>query len=294
MTYHAGEQWVQQQVGVREEADSLARIITPTLNQKAQKFLQNQYFAIAASIDSQGWVWASLLLGKPGFIQVGSDRCVQIPISSVRGELLPQNLESCSDLGILVIDFATRKRLRLNGTAKISPQHIELTTEQVYFNCPKYIQKRYLATEIAIPSKPLSVQEWKVLPSKWETKIAQADTFFIASWYPEAGADASHRGGNPGFIQFSSERELIFSDYVGNNMFNTLGNLVAYPKAGLLFLDFAGEEILQIIGKAEIVWDSPNRESQRLIKFKIHGVREISNAHPLRWQFVEYSPFNPR
>lgn len=298
MTYHAGERWVQQQAGVQKEAERLTRTIQPTVETKAQKFLQEQCFAIAASVDAQGWVWASLLLGKVGFIKVISDRNLQIPISSVREELLLENLNICSDLGVLVIDFANRRRLRLNGKASLDHQHINLTTEQVYFNCPKYIQKRHLTSEITNLSTQPSVKEWETLPSPWHQEIANADTFFIASWHPESGADASHRGGSPGFIQLASDREIIFPDYVGNNMFNTLGNLVTHPKMGLLFLDFAGSHVLQITGEAEIIWDQAKVASfsggQRLIEFKIDRVQEIFYAHPLSWQFVEYSPFNPQ
>jgi hypothetical protein len=92
MTYHAGERWVQQQAGVREEAEGLTKIISTTLNKKAQKFLQEQCFAIASTVDSQGWVWASLLLEKPGFIKIIGDRKIAIPILSVQDHLLRQNL----------------------------------------------------------------------------------------------------------------------------------------------------------------------------------------------------------
>jgi hypothetical protein len=297
MTYHAGERWVQQQAGVREEAEGLTKIISTTLNKKAQKFLQEQCFAIASTVDSQGWVWASLLLEKPGFIKIIGDRKIAIPILSVQDHLLRQNLDSCSDLGILVIDLANRRRLRLNGQAALTNENITLTTEQVYFNCPKYIQKRHLARDTAGNATEQKVQQWETLPAKWEKHIANADTFFIASWHPESGADASHRGGNPGFIQLPSYDTLMFPDYVGNNMFNTLGNLVKYPQAGLLFLDFEKGDQLQIAGKAEIIWHQTDINAfsgaKRLIRFKIHRVQEISVAPPVSWEFVDYSPFNP-
>ena len=70
--------------------------------------------------------------------------------------------------------------------------------------------------------------------------ISSADTFSIASAHPEAGADASPRGGNPGFVPFLGENALEFTDYSGNTMFNTLGNIAANPGTGLLFLDFEG------------------------------------------------------
>lgn len=294
MTYHPGERWVQEQVGVREEADGLAKIIRSSLEPKAQKFLQEQFFAIAATVDSQGWVWASLLLGKSGFIQGIGKREIQIPVEAVRDDLLCQNLNTCEDLGLLVINFANRRRLRLNGKAQVNHHKIELITEQVYFNCPKYIQKRQLVIEITNHSPKPTIQEWQTLPLEWQKQIAKADTFFIASWHPNGGADASHRGGNPGFIQVLSDNVLTFLDYMGNNLFNTLGNLVDYPQCGLFFLQFEENSALQLTGTATILWQTIEESSQRLVTFHIHRIRELSFTQKLHWQFLEYSPFNPR
>ncbi|MBD2020206.1 pyridoxamine 5'-phosphate oxidase family protein, partial [Leptolyngbya sp. FACHB-36] len=122
------------------------------------------------------------------------------------------------------------------------------------------------------------------------------DTFFIASLHPTHGADASHRGGYPGFVQVDSER-LVFPDYSGNNMFNTLGNLQVNPSAGLLFIDFEQGHTLQLTGSATIVWE-PERiatvaGAERLVEFQVQQVQQTSCASRLRWQFVEYSPANP-
>lgn len=51
----------------------------------------------------------------------------------------------------------------------------------------------------------------------------------------------SHRGGPTGFLQLAEQgggTVLRWAEYQGNNMFQTLGNLMLNPKAGLLILDF--------------------------------------------------------
>ena len=130
-----------------------------------------------------------------------------------------------------------------------------------------------------------------------ERWIQQADTFLIASAHPEGGADSSHRGGNPGFVRVSESSELTWPDYVGNNMFNTLGNIAANPLTGLLFLDFTSGSTLQLTGQARIIWDTAqmaeHKGAERLVSFRIEQVLEIQNWLPLRWQFNGYSPFNP-
>ena len=81
-----------------------------------------------------------------------------------------------------------------------------------------------------------------------------ADTFFIASGYRDEGdsaafgMDASHRGGERGFVRVVDEGRLEFPDYAGNNHFNTIGNLVLDPRAGFLFVDFETGGLLQLTG----------------------------------------------
>lgn len=113
-------------------------------------------------------------------------------------------------------------------------QRIKLRSKlnKYFFNCPKYIVPRTLISarinqQAAKPSISYTLNETQ---QNW---INQADTFFIASCHPTKGADASHRGGEPGFIRVVNENKLIFSDYTGNNLFQTFGNLVVNPNAGL-------------------------------------------------------------
>jgi hypothetical protein len=79
---------------------------------------------------------------------------------------------------------------------------------------------------------------------------------------------------------------IAFDDYPGNTMFNTLGNLVAHPPAGLLFVDFESGDVLQLTGRALVRPDFS-------VVFEVHEVRETPRASPLRFRFVAYSTANP-
>jgi hypothetical protein len=56
---------------------------------------------------------------------------------------------------------------------------------------------------------------------------------------------------------------------------------------GLLFVDFAGGGVLQLRGRASVGDD-------RSVEVTIEEVRETPAACPLRYDFVDYSPVNPR
>lgn len=49
---------------------------------------------------------------------------------------------------------------------------------------------------------------------------------------------------------------MIWPDYAGNNMFNSMGNLAVDPTAALLFIDFESGDVLQLTGRATLEWAS--------------------------------------
>jgi uncharacterized protein len=189
---------------------------------------------------------------------------------------------------MIVIEFATRRRMRINGTAKIDNGAIVIHSEQVYSNCPKYIQARTWQTQIGARNQA-SVQHSAEFSEQQRRWIQEADTFFIASHHKDGGADASHRGGNSGFIQVLDKNTLRFPDYTGNTMFQTLGNISVNPNCGLLFIDFERGSTLQLNGIANILWEN----QERAIEFHTSEIIEIVGAIPLRWEFKSYSPHNP-
>ncbi len=298
MSFHSGEIKVQTQAGVQEEAQRLCHVISSTIKPSAQEFLSKQQLAVASTVDTNGRVWASLLTGKPGFVQALNLQTIQINATPIQSDPLHQNLHTINDIGLLVIDLVNRRRLRLNGKAELDQQKIKLQIQQVFFNCPKYIQVRHIEKTVTdLLGKPEALKT-DALSEKHQLWITQTDTFFIASYHSESGADASHRGGFPGFVQVVNSHKLLFPDYSGNNMFQTFGNLIVNPNAGLLSIDFEQGHTLQLTGKAKVIWDADRLSefpgAQRLVEFDIEQVLESRNATSLRWRFGEYSPVNPR
>lgn len=70
------------------------------------------------------------------------------------------------------------------------------------------------------------------------------------------------------------------------------------PKAGLLFVDFQGGKTLQLIGNVEIVWGDDGAQeltgqTRRLWNFSITEWLEVNSMNAIKWNFIDYSPFNP-
>lgn len=293
--FHKGELSVQEKAGVASMASRIGGSIKTTIHPVAQNFLRHMEFVVAASIDAEGSVWASVVTGNRGFIVVPDERGVRIP-SNAADALLVSNIASTGRIGLLAIELETRLRIRLNGRAVIIDGVIEIEAEEVFSNCQKYIQARERDGDQGLDLPRLSWEGEALSPSQTRL-IENADTLFIASYHPERGADVSHRGGNPGFIKVEDNRTLLIPDYSGNNMFQTLGNIEDNGKAGLLFVDFESGTSLQMTGSAEIIWDQ--REfldlpgANRAVRFSLEKVLETEGAFPAGWRFIGYSPVNP-
>ncbi len=295
-SYHRGEIEVQDRAGVREMAARISDVIRPEIPPYTRDFLEDQRTVVVGFNGADGRVWASLLTGESGFLRVLDERTLRIDACPVPGDPLDENSKPGMDVGLISIDLSSRRRMRLNGKAERRPEGLYVYVEQVYGNCPKYIQAREPETAGGSTSvEPGSTRRAGALTGEQRRLISSSDTFFIASAHPDDGADASHRGGLPGFVRFLDEDTLAFPDYSGNNMFNTLGNIAANPKTGLLFVNFERGDTLQLSGEARVIWD-PARTAEfagarRVVQFCIEEI--VENIVPLRWRFVAYSPFNP-
>jgi predicted pyridoxine 5'-phosphate oxidase superfamily flavin-nucleotide-binding protein len=218
-------------------------------------------------------------------VRIVDERTLHLAARPLPGDPLATALDAGGLLGLLVLDPRTRQRLRFNGRGRLTEDGVVLSVEQAYGNCPKYIQRRMPAGE-AEPAPPGATRIATRLDDTQRDWIERADTLFIASAHPRGGADASHRGGRPGFVRLLGADRLAFDDYPGNGMFNTLGNLVESPRAGVLFVDFERGDLLQLAGRAEVGADFS-------VRFDVEEVRETPRGTPLRSRFVEYSPVLP-
>ncbi|MFE9738168.1 pyridoxamine 5'-phosphate oxidase family protein [Streptomyces sp. NPDC006477] len=287
--HSSGSLALQDRSGVRDPAAPTGRSRMPGISVVTAAFLEAQPMLVIGAADSAGRVWSSLLTGPPGFVRATGPASVSvaggIPAHDpLAGAVIPDG----TPVGTLALDPRTRRRLRLNGVAAPSARGFTIAAEQVFSNCPKYLQKReWYGSDPARPEVG-AARHGEVLGPDQVRRVRTADTFFVATVAPD-GADVSHRGGTPGFVRVDSPRELSWRDYPGNAMFLTLGNLEADGRAGLLFPDWETGTTLQLSGLAHTEYGPEGR----VTRFRVERTVEIPAASPLRWSPPEYSPANP-
>jgi len=291
--FHPGESAVQTRMGVREQIEPFARqVVRSFMPDQHRSFYASLPFMVAAARDRAGRPWATLLAGEVGFISTPDPQQLRIHAGLTAGDALQDSLAEGADLGLLGIEFATRRRNRVNGRVARSDEHgLLVSVDQSFGNCPQYIHPRdWVPAPADVQPEARRLDHLSREQMDW---IEKADTFFIASGHRDEGAepffgmDASHRGGDPGFVTAKDQRTLMFPDYAGNNHFNTIGNLVLDPRVGLLFVDFTQGHLLQLTGRARIDWDSPAVAeipgARRLVEITIEDGVELRNVLPIRW-----------
>src|SRR5690349_11342607 len=140
--WHEGELEVQRRAGVASEAGELQGMIRPGMAPPVAIFLAQRQFAVLGSIDAKGRPWASVVVGEPNFIRALDPFTVEISGGWAESDPLLANVLHDPQLGMLAIDFNNRRRVRINGTAQRTDGILRIHAEQVFSNCPKYIQAR--------------------------------------------------------------------------------------------------------------------------------------------------------
>lgn len=191
MTYHSGSRAVQDRVGVRDMADHVGRSIGEGLRPVAAAFLELQPMLVLGAADPDtGRVWASPVSGEPGFVRATGPRQISLAHGPRAGDPLTAALAVAgTPVGTIALDPRTRRRMRLNGRSRPTPRGLAVEADQVFSNCPKYLQKRESYETVArTPGEPLRGSE---LDASQREFVRAADTFFLATVHGAAPTRAT-------------------------------------------------------------------------------------------------------
>ncbi|VVD68675.1 pyridoxamine 5'-phosphate oxidase family protein [Pandoraea nosoerga] len=300
--FHAGELAVQQRAGSLDAMAELGtRVIRTAMPDQHRTFFAQLPFLIVGALDAHGQPWATLVSGAPGFAHSPDPTVLRVNALPPATDPLHGALTAGACVGMLGLEPSTRRRNRVNGRiVEADAEGFAIRVAQSFGNCPQYIRKRDITSE-QHEMPPRAEPPQSALDDDAQWQIASSDTFFIATHYAgegaserSAGTDVSHRGGKPGFVRVDDANTLVWPDFRGNAYFNTLGNLHANPRAGLVFVDFATGDFLHVAGDAQILWQDESQSgfagAQRLVRLHVREARRVRGALPAAWRDGEASP----
>ncbi|MET3457288.1 MULTISPECIES: 2Fe-2S iron-sulfur cluster-binding protein [Pseudomonas] len=289
--WHEGELTLQRSVGAVDMMAGVGQrqLARTWMPDQHREFYAQLPFVVLGAVDRQGDVWATLRAGQPGFMSSPDPQTLHINLEPEPNDPAQEGMGEGDAIGMLGIELHTRRRNRMNGVVRrqLAPG-LEIAVSQAYGNCPRYInlrQYQFVDAQAAAP-RQLTVSDPLV-----RRLVTAADSFHIATYVVRDGerqVDASHRGGKPGFVRMDEDGSLTIPDFSGNLFFNTLGNILLNPRAGLVFVDFQTGDLLQMSGSAQVLLDDPQinafQGAERLLRFTPQRIVYRPAAIALRWK----------
>ena len=275
--YHEGELTVQTRMGEESRAVANAAIIRSTADHgTARNFAQADIAAFTTRLE--GNLRIDLCSGPTGFADHVGPSTVQFECDHTLPRTLIEGVKQTGLVGGVSVGFAARQRARVNGTGFIvDDSTLQIEAGEVFFNCTKFISTRTIIEHDT--TDDLSVDAVAL--------VERADMFFIGSHHPERGLDATHRGGNAGFLRHDGAT-LSWTEYPGNGMYQTMGNLVHHPEIAVIVPDLVTGTLAHFHGVARIEFGE-----MMTVTVDVDDVDLGELGFSRRWKPDKASPHNP-
>jgi ferredoxin-NADP reductase len=324
MPWHEGEDKMHQltKVGNFESPTS------PFLQPRAASMVQRFPLLAIGTLDKQGRPWATVwggevplakpvakdILGVRTLVDSKTDPIVEILYEGKDdGEVIHEQGAGRMISG-LSIHLEQRNRMKLYGrmiagalntheeglpgSGSVGQVQLVWKIEQSLANCPKYLNCKRVYPSLP---EPRLISDSPHLSPEALALLGKADMFFISSSDRDRDMDMNHRGGPPGFVRVESNADegavLVYPEYSGNNLYQTLGNLQTTPRAGLCIPDFDTGNVLYVTGNTEVLIGKDAAEalprSNLAVRITLTDARLVEKGLAFRGEALERSPYNP-
>jgi hypothetical protein len=250
LVYHAGQLAAQAEAGTTRVAQKLADWVGPVPD-----FARGADLIVLATPDGGGELRFTVLSGSAPLVQIVETPGLALELPPVAAGQVPMP----AVCGGLVISLGLARRARVNGTLRLGAAGPELLVTEAFTLCRKYMAPS-VSLEPAVRVGP-ALRAPVALDDPWLADlVARAETSFLGSVSPAGMPDVAHRGGKPGFLQFDpAARRLAWTEFVGDGVFKSAGNVRATGTMALLVPDLASGDGAVLVGRAEYVTDAAQR-----------------------------------
>ncbi|MBL0169722.1 MAG: pyridoxamine 5'-phosphate oxidase family protein [Gemmatimonadaceae bacterium] len=239
--YHEGQRDVQREANSVQCADNLSTWVGPVVD-----YANEADLVVLASATPDTLHVAALSGPAPLVSAAGHAGAIAVSMTSALVDLLPIE----RPWGGIVINPATARRSRVAGHPQLHGSLVEVPCGVAFTNCRKYMTP----TSSTGASRHLgpTAQERRAPDDQWVVDtIARGETAFLVTVTPEGVADVSHRGGQPGFLRYDAVNSAInWTEYLGDGMFVSTGNLRRSRRFALLVLDYESGDAVRLDGEA--------------------------------------------
>lgn len=289
----------------------------PYLSARAASLVQQSPLLALGTLDSQGRPWSTIWGGTAGFAMpvaeslIGLQTQVDTKYDPVVQALLTGNQTDAYTgkmVSGLAIDLENRRRVKLygrmvkgslsDGDEGQAQAQVFVHIEESLGNCPKYLNKKHI---VPAQPEPKLISDLPQLSPTAVELLSRADTMFVSSSHEATTMDTNIRGGPPGFMRVESNNAsgavLVYPEYSGNRLYQTLGNLETTPLAGFVVPDFGSGNVLYFTGSTEILVGKDTAailpRSNLAVRVTIAAAIFVENGLSFRGEAGDPSPYNP-
>jgi predicted pyridoxine 5'-phosphate oxidase superfamily flavin-nucleotide-binding protein len=191
MHYHEQSRLLQDRFDTRRLADRLMDVkVHRRFTPDDRAFVESLDMFFLATVGPDGQPDCSYKGGDPGFVRVLDDETLAFPSWDGNGMFLSLgNVLAMRRVGLLFIDFARQRRMRVNGTATAATDDpllaewpeaqlvVRVRAEAIFPNCGRYIHQLSLVERsrfVPHADAPTPTPDWKRAP--WAADVlAQGD-----------------------------------------------------------------------------------------------------------------------
>src|SRR4029453_8686140 len=192
--FHEGELAVQERAGERDAAKRNGVGIAARILPGELSFLGRQRL-LALTTSDHAHLWTSVACGEPGFAtSADGQRLIIRPglMTTSTDDPVQQRLAIGRDVGVLAIELASRRRLRINGAVEaLSADEVRIVVRGSVGNCPKYTQRPQPGDVSTGEISRTSSESGSRIDDERREVIERADTAFVGSLHPTRGGDES-------------------------------------------------------------------------------------------------------
>ncbi|KAM7204925.1 hypothetical protein V8F20_003387 [Naviculisporaceae sp. PSN 640] len=222
----------------------------------------------------------------------------------------------------LSVNLETRDRVKLagrllvasldnkggSGEKKVREIQMAMAVDEGLGNCPKYMNRKEIHAHVPNPETVVVVPRGKKLPDEGVRLISKADMMFLSSTNGRT-MDTNHRGGPRGFIRVlrngdsdggengEGEVVLVYPEYSGNQLYQSLGNLQVNPRVGIVIPDYDTSDVLYLTGETQLLVGPAAAavmpHCKVAVKVSVKEARFVKDGLPFRGVSLEQSPYNP-
>ena len=195
--YSQEQRKLQSDFGTEKLAEKLVNmIVKSTLDERERAFLESREMFFLSTVDKEGRPTVSFKGGSAGFLRAIDEKTIVFPSYDGNGMFLSMgNISATNQVGLLLIDFETPHRMRIQGKATANQSDplleefpganliVRVEIEKTWINCPRYIPTyKKIASSKYIPrtdgSAPIAA--WKKIEEVKEV-LPPADRKIVES-----------------------------------------------------------------------------------------------------------------